>query len=119
MDHKFVARFRKVTGDIPSDAQTPANTTEDPIMQRANSVALKSLGGLVYDGLGGATCAVKLIQYRAPQKMTALALSGAPPASPAKLAAEATIRSLLAQVQATPWGVYLLALGLLASRWHS
>jgi len=88
-------------------------------MQRANSVALKSLGGLVYDGLGGATCAVKLIQYRAPQKMTALALSGAPPASPAKLAAEATIRSLLAQVQATPWGVYLLALGLLASRWHS
>ncbi len=69
------------------------------------SVVLKSMGGTVHDGKGGATIAVKLLEYRPPKP------AGGSPAgskSKAKKDPNADVKEELAKTlgeyQKTPWG---------------
>ncbi len=74
------------------------------------SVVLKSFGGVVHDGQGGQTIAVKLLEYRPPAKATG-SPSGSKSAPKKKNAApdpnadrKAELARLTQQYRDTPWG---------------
>lgn len=75
------------------------------------SVVMRSIGGVVHDGKGGQTIAIKLLEYK-PPKPKAVSPAGSSAKPKAKedpnAAANAELARLTAQYQATPWGGPLL-----------
>ncbi len=72
------------------------------------SVVMKSIGGVVHDGKGGQTIAIKLLEYK-PPKPKAVTPSGskanAKPKGPdPNAAANAELAALTEQYKNTPWG---------------
>ena len=70
-----------------------------------NSVVLKSVSGMTYDGKGGATVTITFLEYRPPKKIggSPLGAKKNPEADP-NAAAKAELAALTKQYQATPWG---------------
>ncbi len=79
----------------------------DLAANRIKSVVKKSIGGVVHDGKGGQTIAVKFLEYR-PPKPKGGSPSGSkskPPSKPdPNAAAKAELEKLTKQYQQTPWG---------------
>ena len=67
------------------------------------SVVKASVGGMMYDGKGGANIVVKFQVYKAP-KIVPLTLKGSGTDPDPNAAAKAEVAKLTAQYKATPWG---------------
>ncbi len=72
--------------------------------QGIKSVVMASIGGVVHDGKGGQTIAVKLLEYKPPKpvKVTPFGSTNKKGPDP-NAAANAELAQLTAQYQATPW----------------
>lgn len=79
----------------------------DLVSRQINSIVLDTFAGVVHDGKGGQTIAVKFLEYKPPQKS-----GGSPVGSATKTgtapdpnaAALAELKDLTDQYQKTPWG---------------
>jgi len=77
----------------------------DLVSQRISSVVKGTVGGVVHDGKGGQTIAVKFLEYKPPKKA-----AGAPAGSKAKKEADPNqaaldeLKRLTDEYKRTPWG---------------
>lgn len=71
---------------------------------KITSVVRAEIGGMLYDGKGGATVAVKFQEYRPPQKKSGTVIAGPPAKNDPNAAAKAELDRLTNQYRATPWG---------------
>jgi len=68
------------------------------------SVVKKSIGGVVHDGKGGRTIAVKFLEYKPPKPVKVTPLGSLQRDKDPNAEAKAKLDALSAQYQATPWG---------------
>ncbi len=123
---RFLLTFDPTTGEnsidtwdafakvLKTSIKSPAGTFKVYHPQLAaidvTCIALVELGQMVWDGKGGAAVTCKWLEYHAPRKLTATALSATPPGT--NLEAKAMVKLLSDQFSSTPWGADILALGL-------
>lgn len=109
-DFFFWPAFRTVIDSTVSGPTPKALAIYHPDLASngISSVCRASVGGFVYDELGGATVAVKFIEYRPPQKKKG---GGSPSGSKTNTkkddpnaAALAELEALTKKYQETPWG---------------
>lgn len=76
----------------------------DLARNQITSVVRAEVGGMQYDGKGGATVAVKFQEYRPPVKKTGTVIAGPKPKNDPNAAAKAELDRLTTQYKNTPWG---------------
>ena len=90
-----------VAGKVPKavDVYHPDLAAND-----IKSVVKASVGGMTYDGKGGATIVVKFQEYRPPRKQGGTPIGSKKGGPDPNADLKAQVSALTAQYQATPWG---------------
>jgi hypothetical protein len=105
------AEFKEILESTVSGTTPKALDIDHPDLAAngIKSVVLSSMGGMVHDGKGGATVAVKLLQYRAPKPTGGSASGSKSKAKSGNAApdpdaeAKAELARLTQQYKETPW----------------